>query len=69
MDTVLSIVVLVAVALVGGAIYLWRRDGPHKQVWLMLVLAAIMIVNVLIWTLPGSGGTAPIDRAATGPTD
>ena len=66
MDTVLSIVALAALALAAGAIYLWRR-GVRKQAGLMLVLAVVMIVNVLIWTLPGSGGTAPIDRAAQGP--
>ena len=66
MDTILSVLVLAAVALVGGAIFLWRRDGAKKQVWLMLVLAVVMIVNVLIWTLPDKDGTAPIDRAAEG---
>ena len=66
MDAVLSVVALAALALVAGAICLWRR-GVRKQAGLMLVLAGVMIVNVLIWTLPGSGGTAPIDRAAAGP--
>ena len=66
MDTVLSVVVLVAVGLVGVAIWRWRREGPGKQVWLMLVLAAVMIANVLIWTVPDKDGTAPIDRAAEG---
>ena len=66
MDTVLSVVALAALALVAGAIYLWRR-GVRKQAGLMLVLAVVMMVNVLIWTLPDSGGTAPIDRAAAGP--
>jgi membrane-bound metal-dependent hydrolase YbcI (DUF457 family) len=64
MDMALSIVVLAAIALVAGAIWLWRRGGATKQVWLMLLLAVVMIVNVLIWTLPDSGGTAPLDRAA-----
>jgi hypothetical protein len=67
MDTVLSVVALAALALVAGAIYLWRRGGGRRQAGLMLVLAVVMIVNVLIWTLPDSGGTAPIDRAAAGP--
>ena len=67
MDTVLSVVTLAALALVGGAIYLWRRGGARKQAGLMLVLAAVMIVNVLIWTLPDGSGTAPIERAADGP--
>ncbi len=66
MDTVLSLVALAALALVAGAITLWRR-GVRKQAGLMFVLAVVMIVNVLIWTLPDSGGTAPIDRAAEGP--
>ena len=67
MDTVLSVVVLVAVGLVGVAIWRWRREGPGKQVWLMLVLAAVMIANVLIWTLPDASGEAPVNRAARGP--
>jgi hypothetical protein len=67
MDTVLSVVTLAALALVAGAIYLWRRDGARKQTGLMLVLAVVMIVNVLIWTIPDDSGTAPIERAAAGP--
>ena len=66
MGTVLSVVTLAAVALVAGAIHLWRK-GVRKQAGLMLVLAVVMVVNVLIWTLPDAGGTAPIDRAAEGP--
>jgi uncharacterized membrane protein YozB (DUF420 family) len=66
MDTVISVVAFTALALVAGAIYLWRK-GVRKQAGLMLVLAVVMIVNVLIWTLPDAGGTAPIDRAAAGP--
>ena len=64
MDTVLSILVLAAVALAGGALFLWRRGGATKQVWLMLLVAAILIANVLLWTIPYSSGTAPVDRAA-----
>ncbi len=66
MDTILSIVALAALALIAGAIYLWRK-GVRKQAGLMLVLAVVMIVNVLILTVPGPGGTAPIERAAAGP--
>ncbi len=57
---------LAAIALIGGALLLWRRDGLKKQVWLMLLLAVIMIGNVLIWTVPDKDGTAPMDRAAEG---
>lgn len=64
MDLVLSFVALAALVLIGGAIYLWRKGGAQKQVWLMLLLALVMIANLLIWTLPDSSGTAPVDRAA-----
>ena len=66
MDTVLSVVAFTAIALVLGAAYLWRR-GARKQAGLMLVLAVVMFVNVLIWTIPDSSGAAPLDRAAAGP--
>ena len=68
MDTVLSVVTLAAIALVAGAFYLWRK-GVRTQAGLMLLLAVVMVVNVLIWTLPDAGGTAPLDRAAEGPSD
>ena len=65
MDLVLSALMVTALALIGGAIFLWRRSGSAtKQVWLMLVLAVVMIANVLIWTVPDSGGTALVTRAA-----
>lgn len=66
MDAILSVVVLTAIALIAGAIWQWRRSGARKQVWLMLVLAVVMIANVLIWTLPDSSGTAPLNRATEG---
>lgn len=61
MDTVLSILVLAAIALVIGAVVLWRKGGSPKQVVLMLVLAVVMIGNVLIWTVPDKDGEAPVD--------
>lgn len=62
LDTALSLLVLAAIALIGGAAFLWRRNGFTRQVQLMLVLAAVMIANVAIWTLPDAGGEAPLDR-------
>ena len=62
LDTVLSILVLAAVALIIGAVALWRRGGQAKQVWLMLLLAAIVAGNVLIWTVPDSTGKAPVSQ-------
>jgi drug/metabolite transporter superfamily protein YnfA len=67
MDTVLSIVMLTAVALLAGAFWLWRRLGAVKQVWLMVLLALVMLVNVAIWTVPDKDGAAPLDRAAGPP--
>ena len=64
MDIILSLVVLSALALVAGAIALWRRGSYRKQALLMLVLAAVMAANVAIWALPSAGGgSAPIDKA------
>jgi len=59
-DTVLSIVVLAAMALVAGAWFLWRRGGSRKQVFLMILLALIMVANVAIWTFPDASGEAPL---------
>lgn len=55
-DTVLSIMVLACLALLLGALALWRRGGQRKQVALMLVLAAIVAGNVAIWVVPDQQG-------------
>ncbi len=62
MNTVLSIVMLAAFALLAGAYALWRRTGSIKQPALMAVLAAIAIANVLIWALPDSSGESPLEQ-------
>lgn len=62
LSTVLSILVLAAFALVAGAVYLWRKPGMRKQALLMLVLAAIAVVNIAIWTLPDDEGRSPIGQ-------
>lgn len=54
--TVLSIMVLACLALVLGAVALWRRGGQRKQVVLMLVLAVIVAANVAIWVVPDQQG-------------
>lgn len=60
----LSLLVLAALALVAGALWLRSRGGSRKQVTLMLVLAVVMAVNVAIWTLPGKGGESLASAAA-----
>ena len=65
-DIVLSIVMLAALALAAGAFVLWRRTGQVKQPALMLLLAVIAVLNVLIWTIPSSGGEAPITQIKAG---
>jgi hypothetical protein len=61
-DIVLSIVMLAALALVAGAVVLWRRTGELKNPALMVLLAVIAVANVLIWTVPNATGDAPIDQ-------
>ena len=61
-DIVLSIVMLAALALVAGAVVLWRRTGQVKQPALMVLLAVIAVLNVLIWTIPTDSGEAPIEQ-------
>lgn len=68
MDIVLSLLVLVSIALVGGSYVMFRR-GMRRQAVLMIVLAVVMALNVAIWTVPTqSGGSlvsaAPSDRTA-----
>lgn len=62
MELALSLMVLAAIALVIGAILLWRKGGSNKQIGLMLLLAVIMAVNVAIWTLPDSSGKPPLTQ-------
>lgn len=60
--TVLSLMVLTALALVAGAIWMRRRGGSTKQLSLMLLLAVVIAVNVAIWTLPDASGDAPVNQ-------
>lgn len=69
LDLMLSLLVLSALALLGGAWVLLRR-GARRQAWLMLLVAVVMLVNVAIWTAPGPDGPAPLEMAgerAAGP--
>ncbi len=61
-DTVLSILVLAAIALLVGAFALWRRGGTKRQVVLMVILAFVAIGNVAIWIIPDNQGNAPLNQ-------
>lgn len=64
LDTVLSLLVLAAIALVIAAVFAFRR-GARQQAVLMLVLAAVGVANVLIWTVPDNKGTSPAEQLET----
>jgi hypothetical protein len=49
--TLLSIMMIAAVLLAAGGIALIRRGKAVRKGVLMLIAAAVMIGNVLIWTL------------------
>ena len=55
MEIALSLLVLCAIALVIGAVVMWRK-GRRRQAVLMLVLSAVMAMNVAIMTWPTPGG-------------
>ncbi|HMT47838.1 MAG: hypothetical protein RL702_3008 [Pseudomonadota bacterium] len=61
MSTVLSILVLAAIAMLLGAAMMWRK-GDRKRAMLMVLLAIIAATNVAIWTLPDASGEAPVSK-------
>lgn len=66
LDAALSLLMLAAIALVGGAAFLFRR-GERKRPVLMLTLAGIMVLNLIIWTLPDRSGATLKGAAESGP--
>jgi hypothetical protein len=48
----LSLAVLAAFALAGGGLWLIAKHRIYRQGTLMLVAAAVLLANVLIWTAP-----------------
>ena len=63
--TVLSVLVLAAIALLFGAAFVMRRTGDKRQAILMVVLAIVAAINVAIWTIPSAEGEAPVDQVET----
>ena len=63
LEAMLSLMMLAAVVLLGGAVYLWRARSERQRPLLMLLLALVMLVNVGIWTLPDASGEAPAKKS------
>jgi len=59
-DAALSLLMLCSIALVGGAVFLLRR-GERLRPLLMLVLAAVMVANLVIWTMPTRQGRTLVE--------
>lgn len=59
-NTILSIMMLAAIALLLGAVATWRK-AARKQALLMALLALIIAGNVAVWVVPGADGTAPVN--------
>lgn len=49
--TALSLTVLATIALTAGGLWLVGKGKNRKQGTLMLVAAAVLLANVLIWSL------------------
>lgn len=63
LDLVISIIMLAAFALLGGAFWLWRRGIYLRQALLMVFLAIVMFTNVAIWLVPVKDGAALAEKA------
>ncbi len=50
-DLLLSIVMLGGIALLGGAVFVFR-SGDRRRALLMLIAALVMFANVAIWVVP-----------------
>ena len=50
--TLLSVAIIAAFALALGAFNLLRKRRDRKRAVLMLVAAAVLVGNVMIWTVP-----------------
>lgn len=61
-NLVMSILMLAAFFLLGGAFVLWRMGGRQKQVFLMIVAGLVMLGNVAIWSIPTKTGASLSDR-------
>lgn len=61
MDLLLSIAMLGGVALLGGAVLVFR-SGDRKRGLLMVIAALVVFANVAVWMVPVKGET-PLSAA------
>ena len=61
-ETILSVVTMAAIALVIGAIYIWKNSGFGKKPALMLILAVILLGNAAILSIPNERGVSPVSN-------
>ncbi len=59
LDFALSLMMLTALALCAGAVFLWRR-GERRRPALMVFMAIVLGANIAIWSLPDAQGNAPV---------
>ncbi len=69
LDFAMSHAMLSAVILLGGAVWLYRRNGPNRQTLLMAVMALVLLGNVLIWAAPLPEGAAADSAEPSAATD
>ena len=51
----LSVGMIAALLLIIGGAVTVRKADQRKQGWLMLAAGSVILMNVLIWTVPGPG--------------
>lgn len=56
-DFALSLTMLAALALLGGAVFLWVKHGERRKALLMATAALVALANVAIWSLPAPAPT------------
>lgn len=52
LEFAMSLAMLSALVLLGGAVWLYRQRGPNRQTLLMAVMALVLVGNVVIWAVP-----------------
>jgi hypothetical protein len=51
-DTLYSIAMIAALALAGGGVWLWRKNGDRRKAVLMIAMSLVLLGNILILAAP-----------------